>query len=111
MLLGAILVSKAIGQEHIWLHTDGKYIRTSSAANPPNEIWMGCGVAWRADLLGNDQSRVSGMADWLKDNGVNLIRYAKTTDRLYRRVDSTIYSYDGAAINVRVLIPAYLWFG
>jgi hypothetical protein len=61
------------GQEHVWLHVDGKYIKKSPACTDPNGIWMGCGAAHR------NQSQTSvvvqeALAQWMKDHHSNLVR-------------------------------------
>ena len=57
--------------EHVWLHVEGRYIRTSPYNNPSNAIWMGGGVAW--DLAWPDEAapsfNIAEGAAWLRARG------------------------------------------
>ena len=59
-------------QEHVWLHVDGKYIRTSDTAVPPNAIWMGAGAAWVC-VWNMSTSQFDYGASWLRSKGVNFV--------------------------------------
>jgi hypothetical protein len=66
------LLTVVFGQEHVWLHIQGKYIRKSTSSTDPNGIWMGCGVADREEGFGTPVN--DAMAQWIKNNHGNFIR-------------------------------------
>ena len=75
--------------EHIWLHVDGRYIRTSPYSFPPEDIWIGAGVCWPhvwADtVIDTDKTPMwpggsfDPGAEYFKNNGCNLIRNCFST--------------------------------
>jgi len=44
--------------EHVWLHVEGKYIRTSPYAYPPNQIWTGggCNFSFEGNMDDRDDA-------------------------------------------------------
>jgi flagellar hook assembly protein FlgD len=57
--------------EHIWIHVEGKYMRTSPYANPPNEIFVGVGMCYREHTFNGTHQEI---LDWAKARNVNTIR-------------------------------------
>jgi hypothetical protein len=57
--------------EHIWLHVEGRYIKTSSCADPPNEIFSGVGFCYREHTYNGSYQDI---LNWSKARNVNSIR-------------------------------------
>ena len=70
--------------DHVWLHVEGQYLRTSPLADPPNAIWMGAGVNWGCGTYYGEFMEYAPFAtdfdgtaaNWIKSKGCNHVRIA-----------------------------------
>jgi len=62
-----------------WLHVDGKYIKTSPSANPPNQIFVAAGVAIDQESGATSRSAETPMRPVFKGQGVNIVRFSINT--------------------------------
>jgi hypothetical protein len=74
----AVPSAAAAANDYVWLHVEGKYIKTSPSANPPNQIFVAAGVAM--DQLSGQTSRTpEADAIWAKGKGCNIVRFSINT--------------------------------
>lgn len=73
---GKLLVSKNLltgyrvpGRDYLWLHADGKYIKTSPYSDPGNEIFVAAGV----DIPG-PVGQPDEVLEWVKNKKCNMVR-------------------------------------
>jgi hypothetical protein len=78
IFLAGQAVMAASSDDYLWLHVDGKYIKTSPSANPPNQIFVAAGAA--VDQLSGATSRAPDAdATYLKGKGCNIVRLSINT--------------------------------
>lgn len=63
----------AASNDYIWLHVDGKYIKTSPSANPPNQIFVAAGVAIDQESGATSRSADADAA-YVKGKGCSIIK-------------------------------------
>jgi hypothetical protein len=68
----------AASNDYIWLHVDGKYIKTSPSANPPNQIFVAAGVAVDQESGATSRSADADAA-YIKGKGCNIVRFSINT--------------------------------
>ena len=71
-------VMAASNNDYIWLHVDGKYIKTSPSANPPNQIFVAAGVAVDQESGATSRS-ADADATYIKGKGCNIVRFSINT--------------------------------
>ena len=68
----------AAADDYVWLHVDGKYIKTSPSANPPNQIFVAAGVAIDQESGATSRS-ADADATYIKGKGCNIVRFSINT--------------------------------
>jgi Cellulase (glycosyl hydrolase family 5) len=68
----------AASNDYLWLHVDGKYIKTSPSANPPNQIFVAAGVAIDQESGATSRSADADAA-YVKGKGCNIVRFSINT--------------------------------